>query len=547
MTGSRDDARQDRSTTRSEEAPAASELVRRVRGRLGFLAARGGRAAERIAASARDQLAGSALVRQGLAAQERGNLEAAFALLREAHEGAPADARVAAAFWDVAAAAGRTAEATHAATLLVRHHARAGAYELAAQYWRELVTADRAARLPPALLLRLAPVLRRWLEAAAHAPDGGVDAAEEGRSGADASAPDPAEEARALLLRALRDAAHPEAGPLSPALALRLFEEAHTLDEASARIGARAALASPDLHEARRARIEAWLEGSHGVDPTPEPPAPRAQAPGAARPRPAGASSPGQPPTPAPAARRPARPGRGAAERSDTARRSAPDRSDTARRRRVRATARRPARAAGGGPQALSDTDVAAAAARLPPAASAAGAAWTPRPRPPASGPATMREAAAIVRASRPAPAATAPAPRVTQVRAAARGEDALSVTLPAGRRRVPLSALAGVAVARIAPAEASPFVVVDLLLREPRTAPGGPRVLRLRSDTDAARVWTAGDDAPEEGLRSFLGWLLAHSRAVPLPDPDAALGLVLAEYPDLERYEEEVLSARLA
>lgn len=253
-----DGSHADEGESREAGAGRARALADRLRQGLGAVVSKGGGGVGRLAEVARD-LGGSALVKQGLAARERGNLEAAFALLREAFEADSSDLRAAAAFWDTALASERGPEAASAAELLVHQHAVGGEAELAAQYWSELVAAAPEALLPPAVLMRVVPELRR-------------------RAAADASAPEEAAEAaRALLLRALRDAADPRNEDLTPGLALRLFEEAHDDAPEAARRAAQVALASPDLHEAKRERLEQWLGSASGAAPertAPQPPPP---------------------------------------------------------------------------------------------------------------------------------------------------------------------------------------------------------------------------------------------------------------------------------
>jgi hypothetical protein len=45
-----------------------------------------------------------------------------------------------------------------------------------------------------------------------------------------------------------------------------------------------------------------------------------------------------------------------------------------------------------------------------------------------------------------------------------------------------------------------------------------------------------------DEALRSFLSELLARSKAVPVPDPDSALGVKVRTFDELELYQREVL-----
>jgi hypothetical protein len=84
----------------------------------------------------------------------------------------------------------------------------------------------------------------------------------------------------------------------------------------------------------------------------------------------------------------------------------------------------------------------------------------------------------------------------------------------------------------------------MDLLLRPPR--PGRPRsVLRMRSDAfDPALLFPDRTDAGQ-ALRALLAELLDRSAAVPLPDPDSALGVRPQRYESLAAFESAV-QARL-
>lgn len=392
-----DGSHADEAESREAGAGRARALADRLRQGLGAVVSKGGGGVGRLAEAARE-LGGSALVKQGLAARERGNLEAAFALLREAFEGEPEDLRAAAAFWDAALASQRGPEAVAAASLLVRQHALAEELELAVQYWIELVDAAPEALLPPALLMRVVPELRR--RAAEGAPAG------EEAAGA----------ARSLLLRALRDAADSRNEGLTAGQALRLFEEAHEDAPEVARRAAQVALASPDLHEAKRERLEQWLAG--GAAPAAE-----------ARPLP-------PPPT--------------SAEEGD------------------------------------------------------------------------LKVVEALPKALR---------------------EDGVEVRF-AGERRALLGfdEIEAVSAVSVPGSGGRSRTLVDLIFNWSLHGDEPLRVARLFSDAFDATELMPGTPEPAEALRAFLAELLERSRAVPLPDPDSALGLRLREFRSVVEYERAVL-----
>jgi hypothetical protein len=199
-----------------------------------------------------------------VAAAKRGNLEAAFALLREEVSERPDVSRSTLLFWELALACERAPEAAQPMARLVRSEATAGRFEAAADHWTSLVSQVPDAVVEVAILMRILPVLRRRLDAARR---------EEEQA-----------HARALLVDALRRSIDPQSGSLTPAFALRLVEEARGLDIEVARCAAQAALASSNLHEAKRERLEellralkrgAWPETS----PPAEPPPPERRAP----------------------------------------------------------------------------------------------------------------------------------------------------------------------------------------------------------------------------------------------------------------------------
>src|SRR5262245_956636 len=210
----------------------------------------------RVASSART-LARPRILRQGMAAAKRGNLEAAFALLREEVSERPDLPRSTLLFWELALACQRAPEAASPMARLVRIEATAGNFEAAADHWTSLVSQVPDAVVEVAVLMRIIPVLRRRLDAA----QGDVEQAH----------------ARALLTGALQRSIDPQSGSLTAAFALRLVEEARGIDIEVARHAAQAALGSSNLHEAKRARLEELLRAlKRGAWPEPAPAQPAA-------------------------------------------------------------------------------------------------------------------------------------------------------------------------------------------------------------------------------------------------------------------------------
>lgn len=415
-------------------------LAARVQERWSTILERAEKGAGRLREAARE-LRRSPALQHALAARERGNLEAAFWLLTEEFERCPEDAEVASAYWNLAVALERVELASSAAVSLVQWHASQGDVDLAAAQWTELVQRAPDVLVPPTVIARILPALRRNLAEA--------DAAER-------------EKSRELIFRALSHALDTRNDRLTPGLALRLFEEGRDVNPESARKAAQVALASPDLHEAKRARLEAWMEGR---DPD----------------RDELVSSAGEPVETAP---------------------SPPPRAATPQRR----------------PDALSEAQIAAAAARLPPAHRVADA-----PAVELHGDLEVIQAAPVELS-----------------------DDALVVRFANGQRgRVEYVAIEAVSAVEVSGLATIPIVLVDLTLNWSRRAREAVRVIRLRSDGFDPAALLTGAQRSGEGLAGFLGELLERSRAVPLPDPESALGLRLAAFESPEDYEDAVLRGR--
>jgi hypothetical protein len=183
-------------------------------------------------------MSGCVAVRHAVAARERGNFEAAFWLLSEAFDADRENVDIVLHYWSVALELGRVDIASPAGAWLVTHYASAGNRDLAAHYWLELIGAAPDVLVPAATLAEILPALKRR------------------QAQADK------EEALALrgpLRRAMRHAVHRRNGTLHPGVALRLFEEGHSINPEAARRAASAALQSPNLHEAKRKRLEEAL------------------------------------------------------------------------------------------------------------------------------------------------------------------------------------------------------------------------------------------------------------------------------------------------
>jgi hypothetical protein len=335
------------------------------------------------------------LIRQALAARERGNIEAAFFLLREAVALRPDDDRAVLTLWDVATTCGRVAAAAEPMARFVRRQAAAGQRDIAAGSWIALAAEAPETAVDAAALVRIVPELRARVERA-------LD--DEAR-----------EHANAWLLRALRQSVDPRSGSLTPGLAFRLFEEAREIDPETARRAARVVLGSPELHETKRARVEKQLRELSRKRPKP------------------------------------------------------------------RALARR---------QPAGD------------------------------------------------------AMRVTEAAPVELAEQGLLVRelASAQRARIDYRAIEAVAAAEVEGLASEPMLVIDLVLRGSPTGRSGRHLLRMRRDAfDPNTLATAGVDT-DQALSAFLCELLERTQAVPLPDPDSALGIRPRRFPSLGDYEREVV-----
>lgn len=122
-------------------------------------------------------------------------------------------------------------------------------------------------------------------------------------------------------------------------------------------------------------------------------------------------------------------------------------------------------------------------------------------------------------------------------------GERELQIEARDGRRgRIEYAKVQALAVARVEGLARRTVVVIDLLLNWNSEGDTALRVVRLRGDGFDPGALVPGVDDPDEALRGFLAELLSRTGAVPLPEPDAALGLRLPHFDSVERYEREVL-----
>jgi hypothetical protein len=116
-----------------------------------------------------------------------------------------------------------------------------------------------------------------------------------------------------------------------------------------------------------------------------------------------------------------------------------------------------------------------------------------------------------------------------------------LTIQVQGATRRLTLDQIQAVGVAGVRRDDQRPFLVVDLLLDPPWSDRTQLRVLRLLSTAFDPRVVVGGSD-PTQAFRKLIGEILRVSEAVPLPDPNSAMGNPFRTYPSLADYQNQVL-----
>jgi hypothetical protein len=120
---------------------------------------------------------------------------------------------------------------------------------------------------------------------------------------------------------------------------------------------------------------------------------------------------------------------------------------------------------------------------------------------------------------------------------------EAVALQVAAGRTaRIAYTRIEAIAVAEVMGLARYPVVVIDLLLNWSSQRDRSLRAIRLRSDGfDPRMVFEAPADR-DEALRGFLSELLARCNAVPLPDLASIRGLDVRTFETAEAYARDVL-----
>jgi len=384
------------------------------------------------------------LIKKATDAQRRGNHAMAYRVLEPAVAEKPEDAKLVVAFWSAALACERAEDAVPAMAQIIRKLAGAGNPDRAAQLWMELRQASPSALVDPNALVRMVPVLQ----------EGGLSD---------------------QVVEALRETVDPRNTDLSPGLAVRIAELARDLDPPTALTAARSALATPDLHEARRERLENLIAELENIE---------AQA--------------------SPKVR--------ASSAAETIAKTAVEAAPSVPVSTIVETAQTAA------VEATPDVPVDAA---------------------------TETGATAAVEAAleAEAPVARFDDIKVTEGMPTGFLDDGVALQLPGGRKaRLDYTKIEALAVAQVEGLAQGPVVVVDAVLNWSEQGDRTLNAVRLRSDGFDPRMIMAAAADPAEAFRSFLSELLERTRAIPLPDPDSALGVGVRAFESIEAYQREVL-----
>jgi hypothetical protein len=298
--------------------------------------------------------------------------------------------------------------------------------------------------------------------------------------------------------RAVRHAVDPKNSDMHPGIALRIFEQGRDINPEAARRAAEVALASPHLHEQKRQRLADWLEGKPLPKPTP--------------------SRPGRAPTAAAPA--------------------SPD-----------------ADAAAG----LSRDEIQEAAARLPqprktdePAPDTEAA--TPDPAQ-AVAPEAAPESAAPEAPTAAAPDAATEAanqptahddrkPRVRPATLVGIDDTGLSVR-GIESELIAFEDVQAVAVAEIMGLEEAPVTVIDLIFNWVRRDEEPLDVVRLRVAELDLDVLVTRKHALGSDFAALMGDIMERTSAIPLPDPESALGTRITCFENPGLYERVALRLR--
>jgi hypothetical protein len=461
----------------------------------------------RVAVSVKEA-ASSNLLKQAIAARKRGNLAAAFHLAKEEYAAQPDEPEIANFYWEVAVEYQRPSEAVAAVVGLIKKNV-IGAHEIATGYWIELSTHVPDALVDPSTLARMIPQLAKQIEEAGEFEDPDVSArvsagvSEEESGGDEQKKEDPLVSlarkmriSRELALRAAIRGVIDDRNrdSLTGGVAMHVAELARELDPESALVAARFAVDCEDVHKSKRDRLRILIAE---LDP----------------------SDPGM---------NPARNHPLYEKESESSGLSGDEVSALNKRLFSSSTSSR------------RTTEQTAERADAPAAPSA------PEPTRPSR----------VVHDAEPEPtpipidlAAEAPVfvdIKCVPAKPTGLSEEMLFVQTEGGRRSgIKLDKVQAVAVVEVDRITDVPVVIVDLMMNVRNDDDTPLRIARLRADEFDPLALMPEETDSGAALQVFLGKLMEYTHAIPLPDPEAALGLVVPRFDSLDAYEEQVLQIR--
>ncbi len=132
---------------------------------------------------------------------------------------------------------------------------------------------------------------------------------------------------------------------------------------------------------------------------------------------------------------------------------------------------------------------------------------------------------------------------KITQATPVSLKEGKLSLSVEGvGERILTLDRIQSIAVAEIISLEDIPYLLIDILLDDPKTSASAVRSIRLRSSGFDARKFFPDIQDAREALKSLISNLLESSGATPYPDKESALISPPRSFHSIEEYEKSIL-----
>lgn len=476
------------------DADAALSATESGEGLLDSLKKHGGDLMGRVAVSVKEA-AGSHLLRQASAARRRGNLAAAFHLAKEEYAGHPDEPEIANFYWEVAVEYERPAEAVEAVVGLIKKNV-IGAHEVSTGYWVELSDQVPDALIDPSILARMIPHLAHQIEEA-----GEVEGPEVSEEDSEREKEDPVvtlarsmRASRELALRAAIRGVVDERNrdALTGGVAMHLAELARELDPTSALVAARFALECQDVHRNKRDQLRVLIAELDPNDPGTNP------------------------------------------------------------------ARNHPLYENGSVKAHLSGDEVTALKKRLVSSSTIERTSNSADTQATASAP-TTSQPLRVERDPEPVAARLSSIPIDLAVEAlvfvdlkcvlakpTGLDDTMLFVEHEGGRRSgIKVEKVQAIAVVEVDGLAEGPVVLIDLLMNVRSDDETPVRIVRLRGDEFDPLTLMPDESDSSTAFQAFLARLMEYTHAIALPDPKAALGLVVPHFDSLEAYEQQVLQVR--